>query len=357
MVQRCDWRKLTAVAADLLRSHGLSKERAQVVATVLVEADLMGHTTHGLRLLPSYLDELASGRMKARGDHRVLEDNGGAFVWDGYYLPGPWLVTQAIETAAARVGEYPVVCGAVRRSHHIASLSSYLLSPTERGLVCFIATSDPSVQTVAPFGGRQALYTPNPIAFGIPTDGDPLLIDMSTSATANGVVSLYRSQGRRLPGSWLLDDHGIPTDDPEALFGQPPGSILPLGGSDLGYKGYALGLVVEVLTCGLAGHGRADEITQWGASFFVCILDPASFGGADAFLRQVSWLVSACRQNPVRDGFDTVRLPGDLELSRREDQKSRGVQLDDQIFEELCARAHQQRIDVPGDLAEGRVPE
>jgi L-lactate dehydrogenase len=186
----------------------------------------------------------------------------------------------------------------------------------------------------------------------IPTGDDPILVDMSTSTTANGVVQLYRSRGKPLPGPWVLDNAGHPTDDPEALFTDPPGSVLPLGGMDLGYKGYALGLIVEALTSGLAGHGRADDVRQWGASFCAALIDPAGFGGRDAFTRQLSWLAGACRSNPLRPGVDRVWLPGGMELARRADGMKQGLELDEAIVAALASRARAAAVAMPEPLAE-----
>ncbi len=351
-MSRYAWKELCALAGRLYEAAGLPRDRAEVCARVLVEADLMGHTTHGLRQLPRYLEELASGRMAARGEPKVTRDTGSTFAWDGGYLPGPWLVSRVLELAYDRIRRHPVVCGAVSRSHHIASLSSYLLEPASRGLMCFVATSDPSAKTVAPFGGREPLYTPNPIAVAIPTGGDPILVDMSTSSTANGVVQLYKSWGKPLPGPWLLDNAGRPTDDPKALFTDPPGTVLPLGGVDLGYKGYALGLIVEALTGGLAGHGRADDVRRWGASFFVCVIDPAAFGGAEAFTRQMSWLADACRSNAVRPGSTRVWLPGGMELARRLEQMEHGVELEEALVSGLAGRAASLGVAMPEPVKE-----
>jgi L-lactate dehydrogenase len=108
---------------------------------------------------------------------------------------------------------------------------------------------------------------------------------------------------------------------------------------DLGYKGYALGLIVEALTSGLAGHGRADAVERWGASFCVGLIDPAGFGGRDAFARQLGWLVEACHANPVRPDADRVWLPGEMELSRRADGMKQGIELDEAIVAALRGRA------------------
>jgi L-lactate dehydrogenase len=187
--------------------------------------------------------------------------------------------------------------------------------------------SDPSVRSIAPYGGLDPLYTPNPIAAGFPTAGDPVIIDISTSCTANGVTSRLHAEGRRLAHPWLLDSSGRPSDDPAVLFADPPGSILPLGGMDLGYKGYALGILVEALSAALAGSGRADGIERWGASVFLQIIDPRGFSGLEAFTRETQWLAEACLQNRVRPGDPSVRLPGQRALQLRREQLARGLRL------------------------------
>ena len=259
---------LITFAARLMQALGLSQNRAQVVAEILVEADLMGHSTHGLQLLAAYLGELEAGTMTKEGEPTTIVDRGSAVTWDGRYLPGPWLVTQAMDLAFARIQEQPVVTVAIRRSHHIACLAAYLERATEKGLLMVLVSSDPSTQTVAPYGGIQPVYTPNPIAAGIPTQGEPILLDISMSTTSNGLVNRFHNQGQKLPGPWLLDNQGHISDNPADLFSEPPGSVLPLGGFDLGYKGFALGLLVEALTSALGGYGRADEPNRWDHPYF-----------------------------------------------------------------------------------------
>jgi len=134
-------------------------------------------------------------------------------------------------------------------------------------------------------------------------------------------------EGGRLPGQWLVDHDGRPSDDPAVLFGPRPGALLPLGGPDLGHKGFALALIVEALTSGLAGHGRADEPKRWGASVFLQLIDPERFAGRDAFLRESTRLAESCRVTPVAAGRPAVRLPGDEALRRRERQLRDGVTL------------------------------
>lgn len=341
---------LIAFAVALLERSDLSPERAKTVAEILVEADLMEHSTHGLQLLAPYLKELETGSMTRHGEPTVIADRGSAVTWDGHYLPGPWLVVKAIELATGRIHENPVVSVAIRRSHHIACLAAYLKRVTDKGLFVLLVSSDPNVKGVAPFGGTQSLYTPNPLAAGIPTQSDPIILDISTSTTTMGFVSRLQQEGQRLPHRWLLDADGNPTDDPNVLSAD--GSILPLGGVDLGHKGFALGILVEALTSALAGYGRAEEPHQWGASVFLQVIDPNAFGGRDYFVRETQWMVDACKRNPAAPGDPPVRLPGSRALQRREQQIKQGILLYPTILPALTPWAEKLNVMLPQPIAE-----
>jgi LDH2 family malate/lactate/ureidoglycolate dehydrogenase len=327
---------LLALATTLLMRAGLPEERARAVAEILLEGDLLGHTTHGLALLAPYLRELDAGAMTKEGEPLTLADRGAAITWDGGWLPGPWLVKHAIATAEQRLAQHPVMTVVVRRSHHIGCLQAYLKPVTDAGLVLLLTCSDPASTGVAPHGGTAPRLTPNPVAAGIPTDADPILIDVSMSTTTNAMAKRVFAEGGRLPGPWLVDAAGQSTDDPAMLFSTPPaGAILPLGGLDLGHKGFALALLVEALTSGLAGHGRIDEPKRWGASVFVQVIDPDAFGGRDAFRRQMTGVAAMCHDTPVAADRPPVRLPGEGALARRDRQLREGIALTPTILPAL----------------------
>ena len=347
--QRFEARALQGFAEDLLARAGMRAEQAQQVAQTLVEADLMGHTTHGLQLLAAYLRDIEDGRMTVDGEPAVVQDHPGAVTWDGRYLPGPWLVRKAMQLAFERVAVQKVVTVVIGRAHHIACLAAYLEHATERGLVVLLSCSDPSVASVAPYGAIAGRYTPNPIAAGFPTDGDPVLIDISASTTTNGMTGRMNraGTGERLPGPWLVDNRGEASDDPRVLLAEPPGAILPLGGMDLGYKGFALGLLVEALTGGLAGTGRGTAEKRWGASVFLQVLDPAAFGGREAFTAATGWLAQSCRTAPVKPDAPPVRMPGARALALRARQRAEGVVLHPDVMPSLAPHAQRWRLTMP----------
>lgn len=329
------------LAVRLLRAAGADAEVAQCVARILVEGDLLGHDTHGLALLPAYLAELQNGRMRGSGEEQRLREKTAVALWDAQRLAGPWVVSRAIAWAAERA----VVCGAaqvvIRRSHHIAALAAYLEPSARRGLLVHLACSDPNAASVAPFGGRGAVITPNPMAWAWPGEPDPVMIDISASVTTNGMTArLARAAQPEGAQSWWLDAAGEPCRDPRVLQADPPGTILPLGGLDAGHKGYALGLMVEAYTAGLGGHGRADPGEGWGATVHVQVVDPEAFAGAEAFARQMNALAQACRESPARVPGQAVRLPGERGLARKRHQLEHGLALHPDIMPALsgCAR-------------------
>ena len=269
---------------------------------MLVEADLLGHDTHGLDQLAGYLQQIEEGRLATSGDPAVVADLGSALTWDGRRLPGHWLVKQAIAEARSRVLAHPVVTVTIGRGHHIGCLQAYLKPVTDAGLIILLMCSDPSSAGVTPHGGVASRISPNPIAAGFPTGGDPILIDISTSTTTNAMNKRRAASGERLPGAWLIDADGRPSDDPRVLSGDRPGATLPLGGLELGHRGFALALIVEALTSGLSGHGRSESPAPWTASIFLQIIDPDAFGGRDAFVREMQFLADLCRTTPVAAG-------------------------------------------------------
>jgi LDH2 family malate/lactate/ureidoglycolate dehydrogenase len=347
MPDRHGARELIEFSAALLGRAGLDDDKARATAEVLVEGDLLGHTTHGLALLPAYLDDIDKQKMTRTGEPEVLADFPAALTWDGRRLPGPWLVRRGLAIASERARTNGTCAVSIRRSHHIACLGAYLKPIADQGLMVLLSSSDPTGLGVAPHGGRTQVMTPDPIAAAWPTAGEPVIIDVSMSITTNGLTKRLAGEGRKFPGLWALDAQGAPTDDPARVFGQPPGALLPMGGVDHGHKGFALALLVEALTGGLAGYGRADRPEGWGATVFLQVFDPRLFGGGEAFARQTEHLAAACRAVPARAGFERVRLPGETGLRRRAEQLANGVELYPAILPALKPWAEKLGVPLP----------
>jgi LDH2 family malate/lactate/ureidoglycolate dehydrogenase len=339
---------LIRFAGNLFAAAGCDAGKATAIAEHLVEADLMGHTTHGLAQAGAYLEEVESGAMAKTGEPELVADRPAAVTWDGGYLPGVWLTTKALDLATERARKLGVAAVSIRRSHHIGCLAVYLRQATARKMMCIIACSDPSDASMAPFGGTKAVFTPDPIAIGIPTKGDPIMVDISSSITTNAMTGRLKREGKRFPGKWALDTAGQPTDDPAAIAAG--GTLLPTGGVDHGHKGYGLALTVEAMTQGLSGHGRAEKPTIWGANVYVQVMDPAAFGGVESYLRETSWVADLCRQSPPPASKPAVRLPGELASQRRRKGLAEGLGLYPGIMAGLESWAEKLKVALPKPL-------
>ncbi len=346
MAERYAPAALQSFAAGLFEGAGLSEDRARTMARVFVEADLLGFTTHGLARVPINLAWLRNGVTRADGEPVAISDRPGVFCWDAGFLPGPWVLERALDELVERARTNGIAAATLRRCTHVACLAAYLVPVAEAGLVGTLVVSTPDERFVSPFGARQAVFSNNPIAFCAPTSGAPLLFDVSMAITAGGQIARAARDGRRLPEPCLKTADGRATDDPSAMAADPPATVMPIGGLGHGHKGYALTLMTEVLSQALGGHGRLDAAGEGEAnSVFVEVLDPAAFGGRQAYLAEVDHLVALCREATPDEPGEPVRVPGERAWARRARALRKGVELHPGVFEALLPWG--ERLGVP----------
>ena len=342
--------ELIAFCSALYLARGMRADIAATSARILVEADLLGHSTHGMALLPGYLAALGDKTMRAAGEPLVENQRTVTQVWHGQRLSGLWLTQRAVATATAMAKAHGTGTIVIKHAHHIACLAAYLEAPARAGFMVIVQSSDPCTASVAPHGGITPIMTPNPIAVGIPTGGDPIMIDVSSSITANGPSLRLMKEGKRAPGIWFVDSEGHGSDDPSVAYVEPKGALLPLGGLDAGHKGFGLGLMIEAMTGGLAGFGRADPPQGWGASVFVQVLDPEAFGGRAALQRQTDHLREISHASKPRPGVERVRLPGERGLATKAAQMAAGIQLHPTIMPALLPLARELGVLLPREM-------
>ena len=269
-------------------------------------------------------------------------------MWDGTYLPGLWLVAHAIEVALPRAAASGIAAIAIRRSHHIGCLAALVKQAADRGFVAIIANSDPAGQRVAPFGGTEALFTPNPFAVGYPGAQHPVLVDICASITTTSMTRQKFAASEMFEHPWLLDADGAPTCDPAVLeHRQPRGSLQLLGGQEYGHKGFGLALMIEALSQGLSGHGRADAPKRWGGNVFVQVIDPDLFAGDEAFATQTNHLSDRCRSNRPIHPDRPVRVPGDQAARGIADATANGITYDALTWQALSDCAATLRVALP----------
>jgi uncharacterized oxidoreductase len=233
------------------------------------------------------------------------------------------------------------------RCGHIGRLGEYCEQAAAAGLVSMIMVNTHGhARRVAPPGGKAPRLGTNPIAFGVPADhargenGGPLVLDFGTSASAEGKVRVKKIAGQLCPDGWLLDADGKPTNDPNTLYGDPPGTILPMGGPQA-YKGFGLALMVEIFAGALSGGVTIRErpINQNGNCVFMLLMNPEHFGGRAHFAAEVSQLCAFVRDCPRVDGVEEIQLPGDPERRVLAERQAHGIPLDDGNWRQLTALA------------------
>jgi LDH2 family malate/lactate/ureidoglycolate dehydrogenase len=342
---------LRCFCTALLTKLGMEADMARAMAARVIDAELLGHRTHGLLFFPNYLDRIEKGHIARTGSIEVIADHGANFTWNGGRIAGAWLMERATAELIERAGRNGVVSAALANCSHIGCLQTYLLPFTEKGLMVLLAATNPGIRSVAPFGGIDPVLTTNPIAFGIPTGGTPILVDQSTTVASNALFAGYAARGERLPGPWLLDAEGRATDDPNVLTAKPAGTILPLGGLEFGYKGFGFGLLVEALALALAGQGRARKPDAFSQGVFLQVFDPQAFGGREDFLKEVDHLAAACRASRPRPGGERVRVPGERALASLREQLRDGVRVSPAALEKLAPWTQKLGVSPPNPVS------
>lgn len=340
---------LTRFATSLLTAGGLPEDEARLVGTSLVGANLRGHDSHGVMRIPFYLDCLAKGEVKAGAKFTVLKETPSLIVADGDWGFGQTQARRLMERLIAKGRETGVGVGTMIKCSHIGRLGEYNEQAAEAGLVSMVMVNTHGhSRRVAPVGGKAPRLGTNPLAIGVPNGDAPLLLDFGTSATAEGKVRVKKIAGQICPDGWLLDSEGRPTNDPSSLYGTPPGTIRPMGG-DQAYKGFGLGLMVEIFSGALSGGVciREVPINQNGNCVFMQVLDPGHLGGADHFACEVTNLTEFVRGCPRIDGVNEILLPGDPERRALAARSAQGVPLDDGNWNELVKLAARLNVEVP----------
>lgn len=350
MTKLYSYQSLLDFGTSLFEATGLAQQRARTLASVFLEADLLGFTTHGMNRISHNLQWLQDGVSRIQGEPEILAETSNLFNWDANFLPGPWVVTQAIEQCMDKVETAGIVSATIRRSQHIACLGAYCPQIAEAGYVALITCSTPNEHTVCAHGGLEPVFSANPLAFVAPAPDYPILFDVSMCITAGGYVTRANRAGEKLPGKYLKDREGNATDDPSVFFADPPGSIMPIGGESHGYKGYALTMMTEILSMALGGYGRGDESTVNDGeanSVFIHMINPAAFGPPQDFMRQAQAIKAMCENSSHRVGDEAVRVPGQRAWKRRQEQIENGVELFPTIMEDLRPWAEKLGVALP----------
>ena len=329
---------LRTFAADVIRALGGYPEHAEIVARHLVLANLVGHDSHGVFRLPQYTDFVDRGHVDPKARPTVEREAAATALIDGHNAWGHAVAEFATQIAAAKAGRTGMAAIGVRNAFHIGRAGAYALMLAEQGLIAQIFCGAEGSAFIAPWGGTERRLSTNPIAIAIPTGGDPILVDMTTSVVAEGKVKLARTAGKTLPPGWVLDKDGEPSTDPEDLYAG--GTLLPLGGN-VGHKGYGLGVIVDLLGSVLTGGlpGMMGPILH--NHFLLQVFDPATITDRGAMEAAQERYFEYLRSSRKRAGVAEILLPGEPEQRSAADRQANGIPLDAGVIrslDELCER-------------------
>lgn len=326
-------------------------EEARQVADSLVDAHLKGHDSHGLLRILEYIRQLETDELRAAVPLTVVTDSPAHIVADANRGFGQVQCRRLIDLLWTKAPQCGVASGSLRQCGHVGRLGEWAERIAARGGCGFVAVTDNGVpRVVAPPGGLAPVLSTNPLALGVPSEGEPLVLDISTSAVANGKLKAARLAGTSVPLGWVQDSTGQPCSDPHVLLQDPPGTLLPFGG-DQGYKAFGLAMLLDVLVSGLAGGFTppAPAGTIEFNNVLMLIWSPGRFSGEAHLREQASHLVSSIRQTPLKPGVDAIRLPGDRSNKLAAERAVTGLPVPQSLRDELLGLARRLGVaPVPG---------
>jgi len=341
--------QLSALSSGLLKAAGASDEEAEIVTRNLVKANLVGADSHGILQLISYVNGIRSGVIKPGARFEVTKESPSTALTNGNWGFGQVVCSKAMKLAiskAQKVGS-AVVC--VFNCNHIGRLADYTQMALESDMIGFICVNGDSA--VAPYGGKKAMLSTNPLSYGIPAGKEnPIILDIATAIVAEGKVRAALYKGEKLPPGWILDSSGKPSTSPADLY-QPPlppaqakisGAIQPAAG----HKGYGLGLVVAILTGALTGTLCDPEIISGLTNtVYINVIKIDEFVALQDFKNRVDRLVRTIKDSPKAEGFNEILIPGEAEVIEEEKRTKSGVTIPDFTWNALTKLCNEYGFD------------
>ncbi|MFO7765663.1 MAG: malate/lactate/ureidoglycolate dehydrogenase [Pelovirga sp.] len=335
---------LKIFARAVLTATGSSSYEADIVAEHLVQSNLAGHDSHGIGMIPAYLNSIRNNALVPDAERQQVLDHGAMMVFDGGRGYGQRLAKEAMATAIERCRENGLVFMGLRNAHHMGRIGSYGEQAIAAGFVSlhFVNVVDHR-PLVAPFRGTAARYSTNPICLAMPAkaEGSPILLDMATSRTALGKVRVAMNKGEQMAAGILYDGVGKASTDPSVMFTEPFGAITALGD----YKGYGIAFFCELLAGVLTGGGTIQpENPKIGGivnHMATILIDPQRLIDYQWMEQEIAALVSYVKSAPADDSALPVLVAGEPEMIARAQRAEKGIPVDDTTCDQLIAAAQE----------------
>ena len=331
---------LRAALRAILAAAGSTGEEPDIVADHLVEANLKGHDSHGVGMLPRYIGLVQRGLLFPNRHAGTVRDDGPLLVLDGGHGYGQVIAREATAMAIGRARTHGVALLALRNSNHVGRVGTYGEQCAAAGLISlhFVNVTG-RVPLVAPFGGSDARLATNPFTCAIPTSDPeaPIVLDMATSAVAQGKVRVAKNLGVAMAPGLLIDSEGNPATDPNVMFADPPGAIRAFGL----HKGSGLALICDLLAGALGGGGTMQPGTPRRNTIvngmLAVVIDPARLGDQAFIVPEIDAMIAYVKGSPPADPAAPVLVPGEPERQCRAERLKSGLPIDERTWEEILA--------------------
>ena len=313
------------------------KNHAEIVADHLVQANLLGFDSHGVIRVPQYVKEIQDGYIKPKTKIRVVKQTETTAIVDVGWNFGQVGAKYATEIVIKKAKNAGIAFAIVNHSNHVGCASIYTRLAAENGLLAIAYCGSPgNGHFVCPFQGAEGRLSPGPLSYAIPTLSDPIVADFSTSAVAEGKIRLMRNRKEKLEQDWALDSNGNPITNPEDFYGPKMGVVLPFGGKQ-GYKGYALGILTQVLSTQLGGvNWRPNLSDSRGNSMSIMAIDINNFVPIQEFMKEMSEYAKYLKSAKPATDFKEVLLPGELEHRSIQKRNGEGIPIDDTTWNQIA---------------------
>jgi uncharacterized oxidoreductase len=330
----------------IVAAGGSEAREARLVAENLVAANLAGHDSHGIGMIPRYVDALLEGGLFANRHAEVKLDAGALVSLDGNAGYGQSVGVEAMQVAIARAKSLGCCVMALGNVHHLGRIGHWAEMALAEGLVAIHFANVIAVARVAPFGGADGRFGTNPVCIGVPLPGEPpFLLDFATSAVAQGKLRVAHNKGEKVPLGRLIDDRGNPSDDPRWAVVPPFGAMLCFGE----HKGYGLAVACELLGGALSTGGTFTP--QKGGrqrvlnGMLTILVDPGRLNAAGSFESEARAYLDWVRASPPAPGFDRVRIAGEPEREARARREKEGVPVDEATWGEILQAGERLTLD------------
>jgi hydroxycarboxylate dehydrogenase B len=338
---------LTAVVAAILRAAGSDQREADLVAANLVEANLAGHDSHGVGMLPRYIEVVLAGDLPPNQHPTIELDTGPLLRVNGNGGYGQVIGMETMELGIARARQHGVCLVSLTNSHHLGRIGQWAEQCVAAGLVSVHFVNVLPRAIVAPFAGRDGRFSTNPFCVGIPLkEQPPFILDFATSRIAAGKVRVAYNKGEALKPETLLDAAGDPTTDPRHLVVEPLGALLPFGE----HKGYGLAMACELMAGAVAGgqtlHEAGSTRKQIINNMLSILIDPRIYGTQDVCTQQAAAFVEWVKASPPRVDQE-VLIAGDPERRTKAQRSAHGIPVDERTWEEIRAAAKRVNVTIP----------